>query len=181
MTGQALRPPLPPHLQPATKTSSTAKSSHLSATAHSSPAPSRASSQSRLSKPWLSARHEDHTSDKATTALIRRVLCTNPTSSDPKGQQRPIEEFLPPLTSSNDVDLQLYAVIAIIIKDFVGSWYSKITTDHGFVEEVVQIIAHCTRALEERLRHIDLQELLLDEIPALCASHIQGSLQYGLV
>lgn len=175
MTTQGLRIPLPSHLQPTAKTASTAKSSHLSATANSTPTSSRASSHSRLAKPRQSPRNQDYASEKATVALIRRVLCSSPNYSDQKSLQRPIEELLPPLTSSNDVDLQLYAIIAIIIKDFVNSWYSKITADHVFVEEVVQVIAHCTRALEQRLRRIDLQELILDEIPALCASHIQGS------
>lgn len=174
MTTQALRPPLPPHLQPTTKTTSTAKSSHLSATANDKPVSSRASSQSRLTKSWHTPRNEDYASDKATTTLIRRVLCTTSNPGDQKSVQRPVEDLLPPLTSSNDVDLQLYAIIAIIIKEFVNAWYSKITADHVFVEEVVQIIAHCTRALEQRLRRIDLQELILDEVPALCTSHIQG-------
>ncbi|KAI9747545.1 MAG: hypothetical protein M1835_002039, partial [Candelina submexicana] len=85
---------------------------------------------------------------------------------------RPINELLPPLTSSNDVDLQLYAFIAIIIKDFVYSWYSKITPDQGFVDEVIQIIAHCSRALEQRLRNVDIEALVLDEIPQLLEAHI---------
>ena len=54
------------------------------------------------------------------------------------------------------------------------SWYAKITPDHVFVEEVVRIIAHCTRALEERLRRVDFEELILDEIPALVDRHVHG-------
>ena len=88
---------------------------------------------------------------------------------------RPIEELLPPLTSSNDVDLELYALIAVIIQEFVCSWYARITPDHTFVDEVIRIIAHCTRALEERLRKVDLEELLLDELPALVDAHLSGS------
>lgn len=87
---------------------------------------------------------------------------------------RPVEELLPPLTSSNDVDLQLYALIAIIVKDLVQGWYGKITPDQAFVEELVRIIAHCTRALEQRLRKVDLEALIFDEIPELVESHIFG-------
>ena len=79
------------------------------------------------------------------------------------------------MTSSNELDLQLYAFIAIIIKEFVYSWYARITPDHAFVDEIIQIIAHCTRALEQRLRDVDLEALLCDEIPALIEAHVTGN------
>ncbi|CAE7014348.1 PXA domain containing protein [Pyrenophora teres f. teres] len=80
--------------------------------------------------------------------------------------------MLPPLTSSNEVDLQLYGIISVIIKEFVQTWYTKITPDQVFVNEVIQIIAHCTRGLEQRLRKVDLEALLLDEIPELLQAHL---------
>lgn len=105
-----------------------------------------------------------------TTSLIRRTLC--PSTRD--GPPPPIHEVLPPLTSSNDVDLQLYALLAIVLRDFVQSWYGRITTDEAFVAEIVHTIAHCSRAIEQRLRHVDLESLLLDEIPDLVDGHIRG-------
>jgi len=72
------------------------------------------------------------------------------------------------------VDLQLYALISIIIREFVQTWYTKITPDQVFVEEVVKIIAHCTRALEQRLRKVDLESLLFDELPELLKVHLQA-------
>ena len=45
-------------------------------------------------------------------------------------------------------------MIALIFRDFVHKWYAQITSDVGFVEEVVTVIAHVTRALEERLRKV---------------------------
>jgi hypothetical protein len=116
----------------------------------------------------------DAANDKNTVALIRRVLCPDSVihgSTTPE----PLQDLLPPLTSSNDVDLQLYALIAIIIKEFVYAWYAKITPDHVFVDEVLQLIAHCTRALEQRLRRVDVEQLLLDEIPRLVEAHIIGT------
>jgi len=62
--------------------------------------------------------------------------------------------------------------VAVIIKEFVHTWYAKITPDQAFVEEVVKIIAHCTRALEQRLRKVDLEALLFDELPELFDSHV---------
>lgn len=113
----------------------------------------------------------DPASEKATLALIRRVLCPQTNGHGTSSPQSP-EELLPPLTSSNDVDRQVYALVAIIIKEFLYSWYSKITPDQTLVNEVLQVIAHCTRALEQRIRQIDVAQLILDEVPALVEAHI---------
>ncbi|CAK7563331.1 MAG: hypothetical protein SEPTF4163_001198 [Sporothrix epigloea] len=123
----------------------------------------------------------DPLSDKATLLLIRRTLC--PRDGATQGQNTsgvdlastPIEDLLPPLTSRNDVDLQLYALLAVIVREFVLTWYSKITPeDDQFVTEIVQIFAHCTRALEQRLRKVDLESLLFDELPALLDNHVRA-------
>lgn len=120
----------------------------------------------------------DPTSEKATLTLIRRTLVADGNNgTDPKEPLATIEGLLPPLTSSNEVDVQLYAIVAIVIKDFVNSWYSKITPDRTFVDEVIQIIAHCTRALEQRLRQVDITEFVLDELPFLVERHIDGELR----
>lgn len=118
----------------------------------------------------------DFLSDRATAAFIRRVLCSQQLSDKERTTPPPIEELLPPLTSRNDVDLQLYALIAVILREYVQAWYSKITPDEAFVDEIVQIIAHCTRALEQRLRKVDLESLLFDELPDLLDKHIVGKL-----
>jgi hypothetical protein len=116
----------------------------------------------------------DPISERATLFLIRRTLCSQ-LGEKGRSTPAPIDELLPPLTSSNDVDVQLYAFIAIIIREFVQTWYTKITPDHVFVEEVVKIIAHCTRALEQRLRKVDLESLLFDELPDLLDVHVKGT------
>lgn len=119
----------------------------------------------------------DVLSDKATAAFIRRTLCAQHalagTGVAGRSTPRPVDELLPPLTSSNEIDLQLYAILAVILKEFVYAWYSKITPDHVFVDEVIQIIAHSTRALEQRIRKIDLEAVLLDELPQLVDTHIK--------
>lgn len=110
--------------------------------------------------------------DKATASYVRRTLCAHHAIS--AGPPKSIHDLLPPLTSSNDLDLQLYAIIAVILKEFVQAWYSKITPDHAFVDEILQIIAHVTRALEQRLRTVHLEPLLFDEIPQLIDAHLTG-------
>lgn len=116
----------------------------------------------------------DFLSDRTTSQLIRRVLCPQSAPDRGKATPPPINELLPPLTSRNDIDLQLYAILSIVLRDFVQAWYNKITPDEDFVAEVVQIIAHCTRALEQRLRQVDLESLLFDELPDLFDKHVQG-------
>lgn len=62
------------------------------------------------------------------------------------------------------------------MKDFIQAWYSRITPDHDFTDQVVQIIAHCTRALEQRIRALDLESVILDELPELIDIHVTGNL-----
>ncbi|KAJ5278989.1 hypothetical protein N7478_004361 [Penicillium angulare] len=166
----SLRPGLQPISQlKAGPTTSSSRSTALPSQNHQ---PSKRPSASLQSD---RASHQDEkidgTSKKATTALIRRVLCPQ-TSSHGASSPQPLEELLPPLTSSNDIDFQLYAILAIIIRDFLYSWYSKITSDQALVNEIIQVVAHCTRALEQRIREIDAIQLVLDEIPALVEAHI---------
>ncbi|KAJ9212010.1 hypothetical protein DTO166G4_6413 [Paecilomyces variotii] len=166
-------PSLPPLSNPkARPTTSTSKASNLSAPSRAQTEPLlRPSSGARLRKPPTCSEQPDPADDRATVALIRRILCPQANSYGAT-TPRPLDELLPPLTSSNDVDHQLYALIAIIIREFVYSWYAKITPDRAFVDEILQLIAHCTRALEQRLRRVDIAELLLDEIPGLVEAHI---------
>ena len=167
MTQPPLRPPSRLLLRP--KAAPTSSSTSLDALVTKTPPHiSRESSRSRQASPLHPL---TDVSDKATAALVRRVLVPN---SHGGTDTSPIDQLLPPLTSSNEVDLQLYAIIAVIVKEFVASWYNKITPDQGFVEELVRIIAHCTRALEERIRSVDIGSLVLDEIPELVKSHIKG-------
>lgn len=170
MTQAPLRPPA--YLQPRPKAAPTFSSTSLSAVAATTPPElSRSPSQSRQSSPSRRPAPTD-TSDRATAALIRRVLC--PRAHAGSTEPRPIDELLPPLTSSNETDLQIYAIIAIVVKEVVYTWYGNITPDQVFVEEVVKIFAHCTRALEGRLRGVDLESLIFDEIPELLESHFTG-------
>ena len=177
MAQAPLRPPS--YLLPRPKAAPTSRSTSLDALATTTtPSPPQISRGSSRTRPVPSSQTpppaQTDVSDRATAALIRRVLVPHTHGAT---DAKPIDELLPPLTSSNDVDLQLYAIIAIIIKEFVLSWYGKITQDQGFVEEVVRIIAHCTRALEQRIRVVDLESLLLDEIPEFVESHVKGTLR----
>jgi hypothetical protein len=114
------------------------------------------------------------TSEKATITLIRKTLCPQTVNAYGTSTPPPLHELLPPLTSSNELDLQLYAFVAILIKEFVYVWYSKITSDQVFVDEVVQLVAHSTRILEQRFRQVDVEQVVFDEIPRLIEAHLFG-------
>lgn len=170
MTQPLLRPPTT--LQPRPKANPTFSSSSLDTqTPFRTPQHSRPASEARQHVSRRSPSN-DNASARATTAFVRRVLC--PQNTNEGNETQPIEELLPPLTSRNDVDLQLYGIIAIIVKDCVYSWYGKVTSDQTFVEEVVRIFAHCTLGLEGRLRKVDLESLVFDEIPELVENHVLG-------
>lgn len=133
----------------------------------------------------LAGTHEK-TTDAATIAYIKSILCAKPTQTGTSADDNvrdvplePLEELLPPLTSSNAIDVQLYAIIAVVLNLFVQTWYHRITPDQSFVDEIVHIIAHCTRGLEQRVRKVDLESLLLDELPCLLSEHIQGQPYFG--
>ncbi|KAI9048968.1 hypothetical protein LZ554_006817 [Drepanopeziza brunnea f. sp. 'monogermtubi'] len=157
-------------LQPRLKALATSNVSSQSASATKDPQTKPETPVSRSNARPPSA---DPVSDRTTLFLIRRTLCSQ-LGEKGRNTPAPIDQLLPPLTSSNEVDLQLYAFISIIIREFVQAWYSKITPDQVFVEEVVKIIAHCTRALEQRLRKVDLESLILDELPELLEVHVQA-------
>ncbi|EXK41489.1 hypothetical protein FOXG_02173 [Fusarium oxysporum f. sp. lycopersici 4287] len=158
----SLAPAVPPARPPAPRPKSVAFDTE---------SPTSADMASPTRRPFRS-NATDPLSDRATSLLIRRTLCSPQLGEKSRDSQVPIDELLPPLTSRNDVDLQLYALLAIIMREFVQSWYSKITTDEHFVSEILHIIAHCSRALEQRFREVDLESLVLDEIPDLLDKHI---------
>ena len=156
---------LPAHMRPRPKPAASSSATPLRP---GGGVPSAAPSRPASTPPDPISRSAD-TSRAATTALVRRILC-------PAGdKQRALDELLPPLTSRNDVDLELYAILAVVVKEFVYSWYAKITPDRTFVAEVVDLVAHCTRDLEGRARRVDWVRVLGDEVPELVRRHVIGT------
>jgi PXA domain len=119
--------------------------------------------------------------DAQTAAFIRRTLCSHqlhaPASSPDHHPPPSIHALLPPLTSANEVDLQLYGALAVIAKEFVFSWYGRLTADAAFADELVRIVAHCARGVEERARRVDWAAVLVDEVPAVLDQHVRGELR----
>lgn len=137
---------------------------YLTSSATTSKCASPAANMNHAAPPtsWASLDHKS-------LSLIRRTLCPHhpPTT--------PLSDLLPALTSSPCVDAHLYVLLSIIIRDFVLVWYSHISTEPSFIEEIVSVIAHCTRAIEERARKVDWETLVFDDLPAVLEAHITGT------
>ncbi|KFY46118.1 hypothetical protein V494_00606, partial [Pseudogymnoascus sp. VKM F-4513 (FW-928)] len=73
-------------------------------------------------------------SPAATSALIRRTL--HPTAS----KDTPLSSLLEPLTGDVDVDFEIYALLAVVLREFVVKWYGGITGDNGFVGEIEELV-----------------------------------------
>lgn len=160
-------PRAPTHLQPHPKASATSTTTSQPTSSRPGPqsTPLRTSTRARSATQVAAA-----VSDSSTTSLIRRTLCPH------ADKRQPLATLLPPLTSSNAVDLQLYGLVAVVVREFVYAWYGKITPDRGFVEEVVAVLAHCVRALEGRGRAVDWEAVLGDEVPEVLGAHVRGGL-----
>lgn len=62
---------------------------------------------------------------------------------------------LPPLTrSSKRLDVEIYSLLALVIRDFINTWLQQITTDPAFVQEVMVTIGHVIRTIEKRLQEV---------------------------
>ncbi|KAH0606993.1 uncharacterized protein H6S33_002981 [Morchella sextelata] len=104
--------------------------------------------------------------DAPTLSLIRRVLCAHAPPT------QPLSSLLPPITKHPDIDMQLYALLAIVCRDYIDTWYTGISSDREFISEVVKVVADVVAEVERRVDGIDIPLLLLDELPALVTRHI---------
>lgn len=79
---------------------------------------------------------------------------------------------LPSLCSSDEVNVELYALVGLVCRQFVLSWYYGIVDDPSFLSEIATLLAKSLRLLEERLVELDVYSMLLDEIPMILEMHV---------
>lgn len=86
---------------------------------------------------------------------------------------------LPPLTSSNDLDIRLYALFSLLINDFIFGWYENslnLGEKDNFTKELIFIFAHISRNLQERINksHNDFIRLIITDLPYLLNDHFNN-------
>lgn len=123
--------------------------------------------------------HKNNTKDAAqsnnsnTTSTVnnRGYSSLSPNVSAPK-----TFEQLPALTSSTNVDMELYAFIGLLLQQFVFSWYSRISFDQNgeFSNELIGVVAHMTRNIQQRIRAVDWGILLFDKLPIVFMRHMNA-------
>jgi hypothetical protein len=77
------------------------------------------------------------------------------------------------LTSSSIVNAELSKVVALLLRDFVSSWYSNLSHDKEFYIELIQTIAYLTQEIERRLERVDWVGLLTFDFPTVLKCHIK--------
>lgn len=76
------------------------------------------------------------------TPLYKRLLYPGVADRPPRILQTP---------GTEQVDIQLYNLLALICRGFISPWYSKISRDRAFFLEIVRVASHVFRQLEARL------------------------------
>lgn len=98
------------------------------------------------------------------TLLVRLLLHPSDASAP--------QDVLPAMTSSSAVDLRLFALVGLLLNQFVVLWYLRVLDDQELVMEIVGNVAHLTRDLEERVRRVDAF-VLADRVGAVLEEHVE--------
>ncbi|KAI0724358.1 PXA domain-containing protein [Cerioporus squamosus] len=88
----------------------------------------------------------------------------------------PADADLPPLllspAAAPELNAELYDFIALALRAYVNTWWSKITRyDKEFLPEITRILTVVMRTLEARLLATDLSPLVLRDLPTLLNQH----------
>lgn len=101
-----------------------------------------------------------------TEHLIRQIFLPK------ESKQLDWRDRLPTLSSSDKVNIEIYALFGLICRQFIQSWYYQIVDDPKFLYDISSVLAQIVKQLEERMRRIDAFEFLLDDVPLVLETHI---------
>lgn len=101
--------------------------------------------------------------------LVRQVLLP-----DSEESQNVLEQLPKPTSCSDAVNTEWYALVALICRHMVQSWYSRISDDPGFVQEMVEVLAKVSLDIDERLKKVDYETVLLDGLPYIIDTHFDA-------
>lgn len=82
---------------------------------------------------------------------------------------------LPQLTFSNELDVKLYALFSLLVKNFVQTWYVGLGFDkeEEFIGELVFLFSHVCRKIQERIssRRDEIVTSLFVDLPYVLEKH----------
>ncbi|KAH3670397.1 hypothetical protein OGAPHI_000912 [Ogataea philodendri] len=88
----------------------------------------------------------------------------------------PNHDSLPALTSSPNLDPELYALLGLILRQFVTGWYKNVSFDENeeFMNEIIALTAHMTRDIQQRCLRVNWGQLFFDDLFILLDRHLQA-------
>uniref|UniRef100_A0A3Q2Q4N5 Sorting nexin 19 n=1 Tax=Fundulus heteroclitus TaxID=8078 RepID=A0A3Q2Q4N5_FUNHE len=87
-----------------------------------------------------------------------------------------LEQVQSSAEDEENLDQEIHNTVRKIIRDFVTSWYSTVSTESGFETEVQEAMISMAMELKRRARHVDRQELT-QKVLNLVGSHLQDYLR----
>ncbi|KKA27457.1 hypothetical protein TD95_005000 [Thielaviopsis punctulata] len=79
----------------------------------------------------------------------------------------------PVYAASEKVSKTVDTLLEYIIRDFVNSWYSKISSDPAFLNEVDNVLRVALCSLRDRLMELDLVDVIISRIVPILTNHIR--------
>ena len=73
-------------------------------------------------------------------------------------------------SGTEQLDVQLYTLLALICRGFISPWYAKISRERTFFLEIVRVSRHVFRQLEARLVNLGHDDQQIDKLHFLCTS-----------
>lgn len=80
---------------------------------------------------------------------------------------------LPEVTGNLRADAEVYALVGLVVRQFVDSWHGKITEEREFLVQVAIAIGQVAQGLAKRCEKLEMDEVLLDGIPSVILTHIR--------
>uniref|UniRef100_UPI003AADA2EC sorting nexin-19 n=1 Tax=Centroberyx gerrardi TaxID=166262 RepID=UPI003AADA2EC len=87
-----------------------------------------------------------------------------------------LEQVPPSAEDEQQLDQEIQNTVRKIIRDFVSSWYSTVSTESGFETEVQEAMICMAMELKIRARQVDRKELTKRTLD-LCGCHLQNFLR----
>ncbi|KAJ3027601.1 hypothetical protein HK097_006130, partial [Rhizophlyctis rosea] len=74
-------------------------------------------------------------------------------------------------TTSPLIDTELHKILLLLLRDYISSWYTSISTDPDFLTHLISLLSSIISTLETRLQSIDWVLLLCRDLPEILRRH----------